>query len=141
MYSIICQHEESKSIKLGKMTMSLNCKPCPKLLLRIYPCGEGEDRNNDQVTLGVEIHVPTKHRGQFDQLRVKLSTRVVECLDQSERVLNTSEATSDINRQRFNVYGLVSHLAIIHSRTSKLRVYATAKVECFPSENVNSEQT
>ena len=134
MYSIICAHKEGKFVKLGKLALKLNCRVCPKLLLKLYPCGEGEDRNNYFATLGVEIVVPPKCWGQFDQLRVKLSARV----DGRREEIS---AVSEINKQSFNLYGLISHMDIIRSRSPDIVIHTTAEVEYFPTENQNVQQT
>ena len=126
-YGIICAHREGKTIKLGKMSLKLNTRVCPKLLLKFHPCGEGKDRSNYYATLGVEVLVPPKCLSQFDQLRVKLTARVN---GRREEI----SAVSELNGQNFNVYGLISHQDIIRSKSPDIVVHATATVEYYPTE-------
>ena len=126
LYTTFCAHKEDKSIKLGKMALKIaNCsKPYPKLQVRLYPCGEEDDRDNHYVTLGVEFH---QHRGRFKDMRVKLSATVEEL--PGRRELGSAQAVAEADVQNFNVLGLVSHMAIVDSRSSHLMVRVTAVME------------
>ena len=147
VYLPFCEHKEDKSIRLGKMTTKVeycNHKNSHlKFLLRLYPCGEGEDRDNDFVTLGVETQVPSSLKNIL--MRVKLSCRVVEtpgAVETEPNLLGHNHAVSEVIGQCFNVYRLVSHMAIIRSRSSHLLIQAKAEVEHMqpPLENSGNSQ-